>query len=62
MKKLIVAAGSSAVFWCLVLAVLGAALIASGVSIVVGNGYGLITLGAFFVLGAAVIRNGIIRA
>jgi hypothetical protein len=52
----------SAFFWFALLAVSGIALTATGVAVQFGLGYGLITAGVLVLVGAEVVRSGMIRA
>ena len=52
----------SAEFWCVLLMVLGAAAVTVGVSMVFGQGYGVLVFGVLCLVGSNVIRRGLIRA
>jgi hypothetical protein len=56
------AAVVTALFWYVLLAVLGIAAVAVGVGLEFGLGYGLLALGVLCLVGSEVVRSGMRRA
>ena len=51
----------AALFWYVLLVVVGASCMAVGVSLVFGVGYGLIAFGTLVILGSEIVRAGMTR-
>lgn len=51
----------SALFWFVLLAVMGSLLLAIGTSVIAGIGYGVCVLGALCLIGSGVVLTGLRR-
>lgn len=62
LAPLVLALASSAFAWYAALFLSGSVLVASGVALEFGRGFGLVAFGVFCIAGSEVIRRGMARA